>query len=69
MEFHASSGEDYYDNLPSAHGQQDEELLEKIRQTIEIFSINEDSLKDPQVREVLATIIAEEVEEYYSDIS
>ncbi|MAH49794.1 hypothetical protein CMI37_28475 [Candidatus Pacearchaeota archaeon] len=69
MEFHASSGEDYYDRVYPLGDKKDGELLEKIRQTIEIFSINEDSLKDPQVREALATIITEEVEEYYSDIS
>lgn len=68
MEFHASNGEDYYDSSLVSGNKKDEELLEKIRQTIEIFSKSGGSLKDPETREILAIIIAEEIEEYYSDI-
>ena len=69
MKFHHSSGEDYYDSFrPENKEKSDGELLKKIRGIIDSFVKNGGDFRDSQSREVLVIIIAEEVEEHYSDI-
>ena len=70
MKFHENSGEDYYDSFSSKREKDRErELFKKIREAMDLFYQNNGDFKSAEGREVLSIIIAEEVEEYFSDIS